>query len=238
MDASKQIANIAAYMGDDSRAAILWSLVGGESRPASELAMVANISPQAASSHLKVLLEGGLLAVHQTGRNKFYRLKGPAVAAALESLLGLALQNGKVDGIAHRTRPELVFARTCYDHLAGELAVGILRRLLDREYLKESDLGFRLTGGGIAFFGGLGLDAATYAKQRRRFAYPCLDWSQRVPHLGGALGAGLLDYFFSSRILAASKIHRGVRVTAKGEEALARLLALRLTHDRCSLAGG
>jgi DNA-binding transcriptional ArsR family regulator len=235
MDVSSQLADIAACIGNPPRAAMLWSLVAGESRPASELAMVANISPQTASNHLKILIDAGLLEVSASGRNKFYRLKGAPIATALESLLAVAQQTPTA-GIAERIAPELVFARTCYDHLAGELAVAILRRFLERGLLRDGPDRFALTERGRAFFEDLGIDVSGLQKQRRRFAYACLDWSHRVPHLGGSLGAGLLDWLLDSRILVRSKVRRAVRVTDRGQETLERLLALRLTRERYSLA--
>src|SRR5579871_4034039 len=135
MNAGTSLAKAASLIGDSSRAAMLWSLLGGESRPASELAMLANISPQTASNHLKLLLEAGLVRVSIAGRNKFYRLAGAPVAAALESLAAVVHPHRDPQGIAHHAAPELVFARTCYDHLAGELGVAMLQRMLSRGYL-------------------------------------------------------------------------------------------------------
>ncbi|HEY6333465.1 MAG TPA: helix-turn-helix domain-containing protein [Blastocatellia bacterium] len=234
MDAAQELARIAAYIGDSSRASMLMGLAGGQSRPASELAVIAGISPQAASNHLKMLLEGGLLDVTRVGRNKYYRLKGPSVATALESLLGLVHPIPNFRGSAP---PELAFARTCYDHLAGELSVGILNRLLERKFLRATEAEFRLTQQGSRFFTELGIDVDATTKRRRKFAYPCLDWSHRVPHLGGALGAGLLEWLLRSRSIVRSERHRGVRVTDKGEQTLARVFAIQLTRGRCSIAG-
>jgi DNA-binding transcriptional ArsR family regulator len=233
MDAAQELARIASYIGDPSRASMLMGLVGGQGRPASELAVIAGISPQAASNHLKMLLEGGLLEVTRVGRNKYYRLKGPSVAGALESLLGLAHPAPIVQGTAP---PELTFARTCYDHLAGELAVGILNRLLDRKFLRSSENEFRMTRQGSAFFVDLGIDINSVTRRRRRFAYPCLDWSHRVPHLGGALGAAVLEWLLQSRIVVRAQRHRAVRVTDKGEQILSKVFAVQLRYKRCSLA--
>src|SRR5690242_7790185 len=124
-----------ALIGDASRAAMLWSLMGGEARPASELAMLANVSPQTASNHLKLLVESGFLRVEALGRNKFYRLGGRPVAMALESLAGAVHGKNASAGLAQHAAPELVFARTCYDHLAGELGVAMLARLQRMDYL-------------------------------------------------------------------------------------------------------
>src|SRR5215470_9196299 len=119
MDAAQFLSRAGSLVGDPSRAAMLWSLLGGEARPASELAMLANVSPQTASNHLKLLVESGFLRVEALGRNKFYRLAGRPVAVALESLATAARGKNTSAGLAQLTAPELVFARTCYDHLAG-----------------------------------------------------------------------------------------------------------------------
>jgi len=232
MNAGAHLAEIGFCIGDPSRAAMLWSLMGGESRPASELAMLANVSPQTASSHLKTLVTGRLLDVSPSGRTKFYKLSHPSVAAALESLMFVARPEMNATGIAGRTAPELVFARTCYDHLAGELAVRILKRLLDRGLLEESGKEFSLTGSGKRFFESLGIKAATaLEKRRRRLAYPCLDWSQRLPHLAGSLGAELLNCFLRSHVLAHGKVRRAIRVTDRGREMLEHSFGIRLSRD-------
>jgi len=236
MDASIYLAEVASCIGNPARAAMLLSLMGGESRPASELAMLANVSPQTASNHLKDLVGAGLLEVLPSGRNRFYRLGGPSAAAALESLMIVAQQGRNAGGIAQRNAPEVVFARTCYDHLAGELAVAILKRFLERRLLRETQGGFGLSNSGRAFFEELEISIEALEGHRRRFAFPCLDWSHRVPHLGGALGAALLDWLIRTRALARSGSGRAVRVTDKGRVALERMLGLRLSHRRTSLA--
>lgn len=217
-------------IGEPSRAAMLWSLMGGESRPASELAMLANVSPQTASNHLRLLLDGGFVKAAAMGRNKFYRLGSSAVAAALESLAVAVHAKPANQGIAQHSAPELVFARTCYDHLAGELGVAMLARLRDEDCLKQRSSEYRLTPRGQEFLHQLGVDVAGAQAMRRRFAYPCLDWSQRVPHLGGALGAALLDWLLRSRVVVRREASRAVRLTRNGQQQLGRLFEIRLTR--------
>src|SRR5438067_2443954 len=183
MIATASLSKAASLIADSSRSAMLWSLLGGESRPASELAMIANVSPQTASNHLKLLLDAGFLKAEPMGRNRFYKLGTPTVGVALESLAA-AIGGSKPNGIAQQSAPELVFARTCYDHLAGELGVEILSRLREKNYLREHVRDYRLTTSGEKFLGALAIDRDGATAKRRRFAYPCLDWSQRVPHLG------------------------------------------------------
>jgi len=232
MDVTSRLSKAASLIGDPSRAAILWSLLGGESRPASELAMLANVSPQTASNHLRLLVESGFLKAAAVGRNKFYRLASPSVAAALESLaVAVVGRQSLPEGAAQHTAPELVFARTCYDHLAGELSIAILRSLNKRDYLRPQAKDFHLTPAGDRFLRNLGVNVAGAQSTRRRFAYACLDWSHRVPHLGGALGAALLDWLLHSRIIARSKVGRAVRLTDPGRERLAKLFAIRFAHN-------
>lgn len=228
MNATTSLSKAASLIADPSRSAILWSLLGGESRPASELAMIANISPQTASNHLKLLLEAGFLKAEAIGRNRFYKLGTPTVGVALESLA--ATVGGKSSGIAQQSAPELVFARTCYDHLAGELGVAILNRLRERKHIREHGREYQLSIGGQKFFGDLRIDCDGASGKRRRFAYPCLDWSQRVPHLGGALGAALLEWLLRSRGIARQKGSRAVRVTDAGRKTLNDVFEIKLNR--------
>jgi DNA-binding transcriptional ArsR family regulator len=235
MDAANFLSRAGSLVGEPSRAAMLWSLLGGEARPASELAMLANVSPQTASNHLRLLVEARFLRVESLGRNKFYRLNGPLVGVALESLAAAA--HGKpAQGIAQHSAPELVFARTCYDHLAGELGVAIRNRLEESGCLREQAGDYRLSPSGEEFLRDLGLDLDTARAKRRRFAYACLDWSHRVPHLGGALGAALLNWMFRQRLLAPRKSTRAVRLTDAGQKRLAQHFALRLNRTGTALA--
>ncbi len=235
MNVTKQLSQAGSLIGDPSRAVMLWSLLGGESRPASELAMLANVSPQTASNHLKLLHEAGFLKVEVIGRNKFYSLAGRSVANALESLAA-AVHRRKAAGITEHTAPELVFARTCYDHLAGELGVAVLNRLQRANYLRQHSKEFKLTSAGEKFLRGLGVDTAHAQKERRRFAYACLDWSHRVPHLAGALGAAILEWMFEGKLLATRKGSRALRLTDAGERELRKSFAIELTRNRTHVA--
>lgn len=237
MDVSHRLSKAASLFGDPSRAAMLWSLTGGEARPATELAMLANVSPQTASNHLRLLLDAGFLKATVVGRNKFYRLASPPVAAALESLAGVVMDGvAKTGGIARRVAPDLLFARTCYDHLAGELSVAVLRSLSTRNYLRAHAKDFHLPETGDVYLRSVGVDVAAARSSRRRFAYACLDWSHRVPHLGGSLAAALLEWMMDSKIVVRVKTSRAVRLTDLGRDRLARLFAIRIARDGCSVA--
>jgi DNA-binding transcriptional ArsR family regulator len=231
MDATQYLSNAAFLIADQSRAAILWSLMSGEARPASELAMIANISPQTASNHLRLLLDAEFLKVTSSGRNRFYSLGNASVSTALESLMAAAHSKQPPDGIARRSSPELVFARTCYDHLAGELGVALLGRLQSAGCLVPHGREFRLTPSGDKFLQRLGVDVSSAQTQRRRFAHACLDWSHRVPHLGGALGAALLEWMLKGRIVVRAKASRALRLTENGRKQLGREFAIRLARS-------
>jgi DNA-binding transcriptional ArsR family regulator len=235
MDAMNNLSKTASLIADPSRAAMLWSLMDGQTRPASELAMLANISPQTASNHLKLLLDAGFLKVASNGRNRFYRLSGGPVAVALESLAAASGKKPPV-GTAEHVAPELVFARTCYDHLAGELGVAILNRLREKNHLAERSEEYELTSAGEKFLATIGVDVETAQAKRRRFAYACLDWSHRVPHLGGSLGAAILNWLFENRIAVHRKASRAVRLTDSGQNQLGRLFGIKLSRTGTALA--
>jgi DNA-binding transcriptional ArsR family regulator len=233
---SQLVARIAALIGDPARASMLCSLLGGESRPASELALLANISPQTASNHLRLLEESGLLVATRIGRNRFFQLRDHAVATAIEALAGashrVAARHPR--GASVRRAPDLLFARTCYDHLAGELAVGILRHMLTSKWLTLGAANYELTPRGEKQFKTLNIDTSPDTT-RRRLAFPCLDWSQRVPHLGGSLGARLLKHFLAARFLTRAPNSRLIRLTDSGQRYLEQHFRLRIRHDRMGL---
>ena len=178
-------ASLAALMADPARAAMLTALLSGEALTAGELARVAGIGAPAASAHLARLVEGGLVAVHPQGRHRYHRLASAAVAATLEALGGLAEAVAPArrwpHGEAFRS------ARLCYDHLAGRLGVAVHAGLVGRGWLSPAAGGWSATPRGEAGLAALGIDLAA-ARQARRFACDCMDWSERRAHLAGGLG--------------------------------------------------
>ena len=187
-----RIAAIAALIGDPARANMLTLLMDGRSLTARELAEGGGIAAPTASGHLGRLLEAGLLAVRRQGRHRYYRLSGADVAEALEALMGLAQRTGAVAVRTGPSYPALREARICYDHLAGERGVALLERLRARG-LVEGEEAMAPTESGLAWLAGLGIDVAALARGRRPLCRACLDWSERRIHLGGAIGAALLD---------------------------------------------
>src|SRR6478735_1709676 len=180
------IASVAALIGDPARANILTALMDGRALTASELAETAGVSPSTASGHLAKLTEARLLSVEKQGRHRYFRLAAPDVAQVLEALMGLAQRTGAV---RVRTGPRdaaLREARICYDHLAGERGVALLKSLR-RKQLVEGEQDIVPTETGRAFFTGLGVDLDRLEQGRRPICRLCLDWSERRAHLGGAL---------------------------------------------------
>ncbi|WDD93423.1 ArsR family transcriptional regulator [Burkholderia sp. FERM BP-3421] len=221
------LSRLGALLADPGRAAMLWSLMDGSARPAGELTLIAGLSPSAASAHLARLADGGLLALDVRGRHRYYRIASPDIAAALEALATVAHAAAIAPAAprAARTVPlEMRYARTCYDHMAGELAVQVYERMLARGWLAHGADGLDATADGIAALARWGVDVADQRKRRRRFACQCLDWSERRPHLGGALGAALLDSFHAQGWIERAGKPRVLRVTPPGQRHFAQLL--------------
>src|SRR5262245_20744285 len=228
MDVKQDLAEIAALIGEPTRIVMLWSLLGGAARPAGELAFYANVSAQNASAHLARMLEAGMLAVEARGRRRYYGLAGAEVAHAVEALAALAPSARETAGLASRQSPDLKYARTCYDHLAGRVAVEICAARKHKGYLAAAGADFEVTGKGEKLFHDLGMEIGELRGQRRAFARQCPDWSERRPHIAGALGAAMLEQMFRRGWIAQARSSRIVRVTAKGREDIYRLLQLTL----------
>jgi DNA-binding transcriptional ArsR family regulator len=215
------ITRIAGLIGEAGRIQMLTVLLDGNSHSASELALAAAVSPQTASSHLAKLLAGGLVTSENRGRQRLFRLKNTDVAVAIEALGALAHKSGAT------AMPELRFARTCYDHLAGVLSIALRNELLRREVLRQRGNVFLLTPAGERFLRTLDIDAEPLRSLRRSFARKCLDWTERHYHIGGAVGAALLACFRQRKWLAPVRGTRAVRLTHEGERAFERVLGIR-----------
>jgi DNA-binding transcriptional ArsR family regulator len=228
MDGS-DLARVAGLFADPARARILRTLIDGTLRPAGELAFAANISAQSASAHLAKLVEGGLLELKAQGRHRYFRIASPEVADAVESLgsLGEALQPRapRAPAIPRATPPQFLRARTCYDHLAGDTAVQVCAAMVDARWLAVEDRDFRLTPLGEERLAALGVDLDTALHKRRAFARACVDLTQRRPHIGGALGAALLEMYFERGWILRMRRSRAVSITPKGAAAFGRLCA-------------
>jgi DNA-binding transcriptional ArsR family regulator len=232
------IAFPAALIGDPVRAAILSVLCDGRAHPASALAYAARVTPQCASNHLAKLLEGGLLAVESEGRHRYYRLATPEVAAAIEALACLAPSVRSLDAPLTRKGRSLRFGRSCYDHLAGRLAVAITTQFEARGYLIVSNKAskrYSITAEGQSWFEGIGINIGGLKPTTNGLARRCLDWTERCHHLAGPLGVALLSRFVELKWVCRDDAGRAVGVTPRGVAELRRRLdieAFDLQHAR------
>ena len=213
-----QIARISSLIGDPVRSRILWLLLDGRAYTATELAASTETSPQNISMHLGKLLQADLLAVESQGRHRYYRFARQEVAYAIEALANLVPGASRPGAQPHETA--IRHCRTCYDHLAGKTGVDITDYLLKEKILKPAGQSFTLSARAGAFFTGLDIDIAALQTQRRSFARPCLDWSERRHHLSGSLGAALLSSMLSKDWLRRTLHSRVIVITAKGRKAL------------------
>jgi DNA-binding transcriptional ArsR family regulator len=208
-------AGIAAAIGEPARARMLYCLMDNHARTSTELAVVAEVSPSTASAHLNRLKAEGLVKVLVQGKHRYYSLQGPAVARVLEGLSVLA--GGSRHRFVPHTPSRLRAARTCYDHIAGTLGVLLHDRMEASGWLSHS---YDLTPAGIQAFEKLGVDIAETRRLHRRFAFGCLDWSERRSHLGGALGAALLQLALRKRWVTQELDSRALSVTSLGRREL------------------
>lgn len=209
------VSQVAAAIAEPARTKILCSLMDGHARTSTELAAIAEVSASTASAHLNKLKDLALVRLHVQGRHRYYSLADQRVAQALEALMVIG-QNAAPMFKPH-TPDRLQFARTCYDHMAGTLAVLLHDRMLEAGWLVTTDgQVYRLSDSGEALFGGLGIEVQDLSTLRRKFACPCLDWSMRRPHLGGSLGAALLQTALKRKWVTQNLDSRALALTALG----------------------
>ena len=231
------IAGTAALIGDQARAAMLVTLMDGRALTAGELAGAAGVTPSTASGHLRLMMDAGLLGLERQGRHRYYRIESASVAGLIESLMSVT---GELSAAATRCKPvstgprdrALRRARLCYDHLAGEVAVSITTRMVERGQLHFDQDGGMLTKKGEAFLATLGVDvpSTTPARSGRgTLCRPCLDWSERRPHLAGLVGRELYTAFSREGWVRAPTNGRAVAVTPLGERKLELHFGLAIT---------
>jgi len=234
MATNARFAEVASLAGDPARAGMLHALMDGRALTASELAHVAGVTPQTASGHLARMTAAGLVTVAKQGRHRYHRLASRAVAQMMESIMEVA---SGVEALrpAPATGPRdaaLRAARTCYDHLAGRLGVALADALATGGYVElENDAGI-VTDAGVALFSRLGVDVAALSPGRgqrpRVLCRPCLDWSERRPHIGGSVGAALCAVSFHEDWIRRVKGTRAVTVTLKGHRVFGETIGARL----------
>lgn len=216
--ADTEVSRIAAAIGEPARARILYCLMDGHARTSTELSVVAEVSPSTASVHLHRLKTAHLIKVFAQGKHRFYSLEGPNVASALEGLSVLA--GGSRGKFVPGTPSRLRAARTCYDHIAGTAGVLLHDRFTALGWLSAGATGegtvYDLSREGTKALEALGIDIQATRMLRRRFACACLDWSERRPHVGGALGAALLKAALKKKWVVQELDSRALSVTSLG----------------------
>ncbi len=205
---------------------MLYCLLDNRARTSTELAVVADVSPSTASAHLNRLMAARLVRVQAQGKHRYYALEGPGVARVLEGLKVLA--GGSRTRFLPNTPSRLRTARTCYDHIAGTLGVMLRDRLEVSGCLAANDGSYDLTPTGIRHLTGLGIDVEEIRQSRRRFAYGCLDWSERRPHIGGALGAAILKIALRRKWVRQDLDSRALDITAVGRREMRRHFGIQI----------
>jgi DNA-binding transcriptional ArsR family regulator len=222
-------ARIAAAIGEPARARMLYALLDGRARTSTELAIVGEVSPSTASVHLARLAEQRLVTVLSQGKHRYYSLAGPSIARALEALTVAAggVRSEFVPGAPTHLRS----ARTCYDHMAGHTAVLLRDRFEKLQWLSPNPSdgsSYDLTRSGSEAFAKIGIDVESVRALRRRFAYACFDWSERRPHIGGALGGAILQAALKQKWFVQDLDSRALTVTALGRRQLTSRFGLQI----------
>jgi DNA-binding transcriptional ArsR family regulator len=221
---TNRMAEIGLLIGEPARAAMLGALMDGRALSASELSRVAGVTPQTASGHLARLTDANLLAVERQGRHRYHRLASTEVAELIESVMRIAAitvpapvkmpVTGPRDAMMRR-------ARTCYDHLAGGLGIAVTDALVAKGVIAFDDGAGVVLPGGVERLAELGIAVPDAPRKTARpLCRPCLDWSERRPHLAGRLGAAVCSHFLDTHLVSRVPGGRTLTITPKGERAL------------------
>lgn len=222
MDAGENFVTISGLICEPARAWMLWNLLDGRAYTATELAVASDLSATSASNHLAKLLEADVVRVEMQGKHRYYTFASPDVAYAVESLANLA--GGKTR--ASEPPDGIKYCRTCYDHLAGYVAVRVAEGMEKMGILSPSDGGFSVSEKGWEWFGDFGIFEEELVKARRPITRQCLDWSERRPHLAGQLGARLLEKMLERKWFRKVDFSRELEVLPKGRKELAKMLEI------------
>lgn len=223
----EQLEKMAILIGEPARIKMLWALMDGRAYTATELALTAEVSAQSASMHLSKLVQGKLLRVISQGRHRYYSYHRDEVAYVVEALAGLVPQ-AQTTSAQTATNTPFRYCRSCYDHLAGKAGVAITDRILKLGYLVEKDFSYETTAKGLAFFNALEIDTEVFLKQKRTFAKPCLDWSERRFHLAGSIGAAMFNKMLKDQWLRRVQDSRTLVFTSIGRTKIYDILGLEI----------
>jgi DNA-binding transcriptional ArsR family regulator len=220
------VAKVASLIGDPVRSRMLLSLLDGGELSASDLAHRGGASAQAASAHLSKLVEGGLLRARTQGRQRFFQLSSTEIAQAMEMLAIIAPKDAVTSLRQHTLMQRLREARTCYDHLAGKLGVGLTEALTAKRFLTFGGDEYNPTKPGERLFSQLDIDLNALRSKRRCFARPCMDWTEKRHHLAGSLGAAILDAFVQRRWILRNSADRSLKISAEGQTQLSGMFGI------------
>jgi DNA-binding transcriptional ArsR family regulator len=224
------LARFAALLADSTRASFCVSLLDGRAWTAGELARSAGVAPSTATEHINQLIAGGVLTERRAGRHRYVQLADVRTAELIETIAAHAPAAPKPTSLRSATiASALANGRTCYDHLAGRLGVQVTHAMVDRGLLSTEN-GFTVTPAGTTWLADLGIDLDALRRARRPFVRECLDWTERLSHLAGGVGAAVCGAFFSAGWIARTGSSRAVRLTPAGETALHEHLGLPSTR--------
>jgi DNA-binding transcriptional ArsR family regulator len=226
MSTANQLAEIGNLVGDPARANMLTLLLDGQEHSASELAAGAHVARSTASWHLSSLMKGRLVAAKRSGRYRYYRLASPHIAQVLETALVIA--HSEHDHRKVRVDDTIRNARSCYDHLAGRLGVALADALVRDGSVVLSHDGGEITSRGHKTLASFGLDLDAIAQRRRIYCRPCLDWTERRPHLAGAVGAAIAERCFALGWVQRVHGSRALNVSPSGKAGFARTFGIKL----------
>lgn len=229
MDVEEQFSHLASLIGEPARSKMLWSLLDGRAFTATELSLMADVSPQSGSMHLNKLVQAELLVVERQGRHRYYKFSSRNVAYAIEAIANLLPAEKAVSKDNLLANGHIKFCRSCYDHLAGKMGVALTDSLLKQDLIAAEGSQYKVTNPGVKWFTQLGVDIAELKTRRRVFARQCLDWSERRHHMAGSLGAVLLEKMLAEDWIRKTKNSRALVITAKGEKKLYELLGLTIS---------
>ncbi|NNE99619.1 MAG: helix-turn-helix transcriptional regulator [Pyrinomonadaceae bacterium] len=228
MNVEENFVSISGLICEPRRAKMLWNLLDGRAYTATELAVTADISPTSASNHLAKLLEANIVKVEIQGRHRYYSFTNEEVAYVVESLANLADKRSVNKARTENVLSGVKYCRTCYDHLAGFVAVKFVDALEERGFSSKVEKTYEISEDGWDWFAQLEIFPHTFTNKRRPITRQCLDWSERRPHLAGQLGAVFLEKTLQERWFTKVQFSRELELTAKGHQKFQEFLGITL----------
>ncbi len=217
-----QLTSVAALIADPTRAEFLVCMMDGRAFPVSDFATMAHVSLSTASYHLDLLVKAGLVEVEKQGNHRYHRIAGHRVSELIE-LLGSFRCNGATNAPVSKKQQALTECRVCYSHLAGRVGVNLRRSLEEQGFVIQSAQQFSISEAGLGFFTDLGLDEAMLHTVAVSHTKACLDWTERLPHIGGPLGRALFENFLERKWIVRGEVPRQILVSTIGWERIGEL---------------